>query len=150
MKRFLLAFLLGVIAGCSGFWVFRDGPLAKKITEASPTSIPGRVMGAVEQQIAESRAEEVKQQLEASGSLVREKMPPRVAYDDEGVNDVIVAKLKADPTLAGAKIKSETKAGEATLRGTATSYEQIARALRLALETEGTRKVTVTIKLASN
>jgi osmotically-inducible protein OsmY len=51
--------------------------------------------------------------------------------------------------LSDTSINVEVKDGEVSLQGTAASYEQVARAMRLGLECAATRTVVSTIQVKS-
>jgi hypothetical protein len=154
MKRLLLGFLIGVVAGASGYWYFQRGS-----TPASPESERGgvggatdRVKSAVQRSVQDIRTEDIKRELERGGMVVREKF----AKAGEAISDAtadarttaaIKAKLLKEPGLSSLSISVDTTDGLVTLSGTTQSHDEVAKAVKLALETEGVRKVVSTLQV---
>jgi len=87
--------------------------------------------------------------MEKQGKIVVNKPAASTiaSLDDGLLSDLVKAKLAAEPMLSGASVKPDVKNGEVSLQGTAASYEQVARALRLALECDATKSVVSTIQI---
>src|SRR4029077_8547180 len=97
----------------------------------------------------------IKDELSRTGKVIREKT--RQAGDaiaDATANARITAaiktKLVADSGLSAFKIDVDTTDGVVTLSGTVSSYEEIAKAINLALETDGVHKVVSTLQVKSS
>jgi osmotically-inducible protein OsmY len=142
MKKYLVIFVLGVLTGSGGYWVLREGPLASKVQASS-------LVQKVEEKVQEHAANQVKEEMEKHGKIVMNKPAdsPVATIPDSRLQDLIKAKLAAEPLLENTEIRQDVQHGDVELRGTATSYEQIARAMRLALECEATRTVVSTIEV---
>lgn len=69
------------------------------------------------------------------------------AIDDSLAKSMIQSKLKADAQTAAATIEVEAREGEVTLKGSARSASTIARAVALALDTQGVTKVSSELKI---
>ena len=136
MKKYLIIFIIGVVVGSGGYWTFRDGPLATKVRESS-------VVQKIGDKLDERAAAKMKEEMEKQGKIVLNKPPGSTIpiLEDGRLSDLIKAKIAAEPTLSDASIKTEVKSGDVTLTGTATSYEQVSLAMRLALECDATRSV---------
>jgi len=131
MKKFFIGFLLGVIITAGMSWYYttgRDNPQIQQKTE------------------------NIKQGLAKSGRIVREETRELGAAIADSTSDgritaKIKAKLLADRDLSGLSISVDTTDGRVTLAGTVTSHENIGKALRLALETEGVVEVASTLQV---
>ncbi|MCI0745628.1 MAG: BON domain-containing protein, partial [Verrucomicrobia subdivision 3 bacterium] len=60
---------------------------------------------------------------------------------------VIKGKLLKEPGLSSLSINVDTTDGLVTLSGTVPSHEEVAKAVRLAMETEGVTKVVSTLQV---
>lgn len=142
MKKYIIVFIAGLLVGTGSYWTLRDGPLATKVRESS-------LVQKVSDKIDERVTSRLKEEMEKQGKIVMSK-PAGASIpvlDDGRLSDLVKAKIAADPTLSGASIKQDVKDGEVSLEGTAGSYEDIGRAMRLALECDATRTVVSTIKI---
>jgi hypothetical protein len=142
MKKNLYIFIIGLVIGLSGYWIFRDGPMATKIKENA-------LVEKVGQKLQDRAVDKIKEEMDKNKRVVINKPAgssiPVVA--DFLMTDLVRAKIAAEPLLAGAEIKPEAKGGDVELRGTAGSYEQISRAMRLAFECDAARSVVSTIEV---
>jgi osmotically-inducible protein OsmY len=142
MKKYTIVFVIGIVVGTAGYWVFRDGPLATKLRES-------KLVQKVSSEVDERATNRLKEEMEKQGKIVMNKRAgssiPTV--EDSLLSDLVKAKIAAEPMLSNASIKEEVKDGEVSLNGSAASYEQVARALRLALECDATRTVVSTIQV---
>ena len=142
MKKYLITFLIGVVVGTGGYWTFRDGPLATKVRESS-------VVQKIGDTLDERVAAKIRDEMEKQGKVVLNKPAGATVpvLEDGRLSDLVKAKIAAEPQLSGAEIKTEVKSGDVTLSGTATSWDQVALATRLALDCAATRTVVSTIAL---
>ena len=142
MKKFMIIFLAGVVVGTGGYWTFRDGPLATKVRENA-------LVQKVGEKIDERASNRMKEEMERQGRIVVKKPAESTIdkLDDGRLTDLVKAKIAAEPLLSDSSIKTEANNGEVTLRGTANSYEQVGRAIRLAFECDATRTVVSTIEV---
>lgn len=156
MKRLLFGFLLGVGVGAFGHWVYQQqvnpGPVASARGHVASTA--DRVKTSVQGKISEIRGDDIKSELERGGLVVREKVTRAGeaitdAAADARTTATIKTKLLAEPGLSSLRISVDTTDGYVTLSGTVRSHDEVAKAVRLALETEGVRKVVSTLQVKS-
>ena len=140
MKKYLIIFIIGVVVGSGSYWTLRDGPLATKVRESS-------VVQKIGDKLDDRVAAKMKEEMDKQGKIVLNKAPGSTIpiLEDGRLSDLVKAKIAAEPTLSGTEIKTEVKSGDVTLSGTATSYDQVSLATRLALECDATRTVVSTI-----
>ena len=153
MKKFLFVFLMGAFAGAGGYWYFTGRP-SPDLSGAGDKlkSEAGRVTGAIQSKLEEISSEDIQQELARTGTVVREKARKAGeviadATGDARITGTIKAKLLKEPGLSSLKIHVETTDGLVTLSGAVSSHDDIARAVRLALETEGVSKVISTLQV---
>ena len=156
MKRLLFGFLVGACAGAMGYWYFTEGAGRQGFSEARQrfTNGAARVVEAVERTVGEIRADEIRDELARTSMVVREKAKSAgSAIADATANArttaSIKARLVATPGLSALNINVDTTDGLVTLSGTASSPEEIAKAVKLALDTDGVHKVISTIQIKS-
>ncbi len=154
MKKVLFGFLLGLAVGAGGLWYFQQEQSRGSLERAkdSVVSSAGKVKEAVRETVGEIKAEEVRKELEHTGMIVREKAGKAgTALADTASNARITATIKAklftEPGVSAMHINVDTTDGLVTLSGTAASHEEVAKAVRLALETDGVRKVVSTLQV---
>jgi osmotically-inducible protein OsmY len=140
MKKYTIVFIVGVAVGTGGYWTFRDGPLAAKVRENA-------LVQKVSEKVDERVTNRLKDEMEKQGKIVMSKPAGSSVsnLEDGRLSDLVKAKIGAEPMLSDASIKEDVKDGEVSLKGSAASYEQVARAMRLALECDATRTVVSTI-----
>jgi osmotically-inducible protein OsmY len=163
MRNFMIALLLGIIIGATGFWYLQQERGAAMLREAKEAASKGQqaVTGAaadVKQAVAaklealELRAQDIREELERGGKVVRRKARDvgetvADAAADTAITAGIKAKLALDPDLSAAAITVNTTDGRVTLAGTVSSPEAIGKAVLLALETRGVREVVSTLQV---
>jgi hyperosmotically inducible protein len=127
MTKVSISFLLGAALGAAAYWYVDQHrfQLWQKKSE---------VVGTVE-----SAASNVTEEISRAGSAIQEKA--KKALDDAQLTAAIKTKLIAEPGLPALKINVDTRDGLVTLSGTVDSSNQITRAVNIALQTEGVRKV---------
>lgn len=144
MKKYIIVFLLGMFLGTSGYWTVRDGPLAGKIQKQA---IYTKTVDALEAKALAKVAGEVKTQMDQGGQAMMSKPSSGPTIADDLLSNLVKAKIAADPLASKAEIEVETEQGEVKLGGTASSYEQVARAMQLALDCDATSSVISKIKV---
>lgn len=151
----LFGFVLGICVGAFGYWYLEQpatgtqGEYARSVTGAV-----NRVKSAVETKVGEIRTEDIKSELDRAGMVVREKLTKTGqaisdATADARTTATIKGKFLKEPGLHSLGISVDTTDGLVTLSGTARSHDEVAKAVRLALETEGVRKVVSTLQVKS-
>ncbi len=149
--RLFLLFVLVVIL----VWVFRD-PLLERLggnarAAASRVERSGRhTLSGVDLDPDRIAAE-----LKRTGRVVRRKAEVAVDKLDLATRDTRTsAKLKAryalDPELKDSAIDVDTKDGRVTLSGRADSPEQVAHAIRMALQDDNVSEVTSTLQVTAS
>lgn len=153
MKGILFGFVLGLAVGAFAVWYFGEPSQPARQASGDPVSSTAkRVKSTVQEKVGEIRTEEIKDELERAGMVVREK----VSKAGEAISDAtadarttatIKGKLLKEPGLGSLSISVDTTDGLVTLSGTARTHEEVARAVRIALNTEGVRKVVSTLQV---
>ena len=97
-------------------------------------------------------AEKIKAELARTGRVIREKTGKAADYVADATANArttgsIKTKLVADTGLSAFQINVDTSDGVVTLSGTVTSYEEIAKAMKLAMETDGVHRVISTLQV---
>src|SRR5688500_1509037 len=154
MKGMLFGFLIGVCVGAFAYWYYEQPSTTAQVDTArvSVTGAADRVKSAVQSKVGEIRTDDIKRELERGGMVVREKITKAGeaisdATADARTTAAIRGKLLKEPGLGSLSISVDTTDGLVTLSGTARSHEEVAKAVRLALETEGVRKVVSTLQV---
>jgi osmotically-inducible protein OsmY len=165
MKNFIIALLVGVILGGVGVWYYLDGreksPVQKaeqhvksaaETAKESVATAAERAKEAIQQKWPDLDAEKIKDELARTGQVVRRKVREAGetiadAASDARITATIKAKLVKDPSLSAWDISVSTTDGRVTLSGKVSSPEQIAHAMRLALETDGVNEVVSTLQI---
>ena len=145
VKKVLLIFLVGAAVGAAGFWYFQQAKTRSHLAEAKD-----RVTYAAWKagKSLQEFAGEIKQELSRSGQVVREKAKSTGdAFSSATVTANLKAKLLTESGLRGVGV--ETTEGVVTLSGEVSTHEDIARAMKLALETDGVHKVVSKIQLSA-
>jgi osmotically-inducible protein OsmY len=70
--------------------------------------------------------------------------------DDSVIITMIKGKLQADSQVSTAMIDVDAHNGDVTLKGSADSAAQVGRAIALALDTQGVKKVSSDIKVSAS
>ncbi len=153
MKTLLLGFVLGLAVGAFAVWYYQGesskGPLHQ--SQSSITGAADRVKTTVDK-VSEIRTDDIKRELERAGMVVREKVTKAGeaisdATADARTTATIKGKLLKEPALSSLGISVDTTDGLVTLSGTVPSHEELAKAVRIALETEGVKKVVSTLQV---
>jgi|SRR5437868_340094 len=145
MKKMLLVFVIGAAAGAGGYWYVQRSNTQSQLTEARD-----RVTYAAWKagKSIKDFALEIKQELSRSGEVVRDKAKSTGdAISATAVTATLKSKLLAESGLRGVSV--ETADGVVTLTGEVASHEDIARAMKLALDTDGVRRVISRIQISA-
>ena len=154
MKRLLIGFIMGIAAGVWGHWYLQQEQSKQKLHEAKDSVVTraGKVGDAFQEKVSEIRTQDIKRELENSGIVIREKARQAGnAISDATANAritaAIKAKLFAEPGVSALSVNVDTSDGLVTLSGTVSSHEQIAKAIKIAMETDGVTKVISTLQV---
>ena len=156
-RLFLLVLVIAVV------WMFR-GPIMDRLGRVTGTSRPTggetpRASGTTEP-TARGKAsdldlsvETIAQELRATGRVVRRKVAEAGRQLEESTRDTrTTARLKGrfalDPELKAREIHVDTADGRVTLTGRVESPEEVARAIRMAVEEDDVLEVTSTLQVS--
>lgn len=146
MKAFI-CFLLGLVVGAAAHAFFTE--------PSSQTTTAGAREGTtdVRQTVKETfDPATIKDELAKTGKVIREKARKagEVVADataNARTTASIKTKLVEDKGLSAFKIDVDTTDGVVTLSGTVGSYEEIDRAIKIALDTDGVYRVISTLQV---
>jgi len=154
MKRMLFCFVLGVAAGAGGYWYFQQDAGKAQLAQARTQVVAGaeKVSGTIKDTIGEISVDDIKEELARTSMVVREKAKDAGqslagATANARTTLAIKTKLLAEPGLSALAINVDTTDGLVTLSGKVDSHEQIAKAVKLAMATEGVHKVISTLQV---
>lgn len=157
MLRMMFCFLLGLATGAGGYWYFQQDAGKARLEQARSQVVTNaqRAATAIRNSLYEVGAEEVKDakdQIARTGTVVREKAKSAGqsiagAAANAKTTATIKTKLVTEPGLPSMSINVDTTDGLVTLSGKVESHEQVARAVKLALETDGVHKVISTLQI---
>jgi hyperosmotically inducible protein len=156
VKGILFGFVLGVVAGAGGYWYLQgsgrgdiDSARGKVVSEAA------KARESLREKVADFTTSNITEELTRSGTVIREKARATGqsiadATANARTSAAIKARLLAEPGLSAFAITVDTTDGVVTLSGKVNSAEQVGRAVKLALETDGVRKVISTLQVSSS
>jgi osmotically-inducible protein OsmY len=156
MIRTILALLLGLLVGAGAVWFYgtRQGKSAVHSTGQSIESTTRSARDAIQEKLKawELRPEEVKEDLTRTGQVIRDRARQVGQAIADGTADAritgsIKGKLLGNKDTSALNISVNTTAGVVTLSGPVNSTEEISRAMVLAMETEGVRRVISTMQV---
>jgi osmotically-inducible protein OsmY len=142
-----------VVVGVAAHWYFTRPESQATVADAKESV--RNTAPKVEQSLKETfDTDKLKEELARSGRVIREKARKAgESLADSTANArttaIIKGKLLSESNLAALKIDVDTTDGVVTLSGTVSSHEEIAKAMSLALETEGVHKVVSTLQVKS-
>lgn len=167
MKKFIVGMLLGALLAGGGIWYYQDkekeeanGTLPERLDSMASDAMES--MGDTAREWGERLGQMVKEydltperlktELAATGRIVREKAadlagPKNDATTDSEATKRLKALFAKDPELSESKISVEIEDGQVSLSGTVTNAEELSRALALAMETEGVKKISSNLKI---
>ena len=153
MKRVLISFAAGVAAGAGGYWYVDTHPLEAWQARQKAVHTAEAMADSIKQKVSEVKVGDILDELNRSGTVIREKTAKASDYIADATADArltgaIKTKLIAEPNLSAGKINVDSRSGEVTLAGSVATTNQLVRAINIALQTEGVRKVTSTLTVA--
>jgi hypothetical protein len=148
MKAFI-CFIIGVLVGAAGHFYLSNNGQTRVVEGRAHTEVEATNPPASRAQLNYST---IKEELEKTGQVIREKTRQAgTAIADATANATTTASIKSklvqDSGLSAFKIDVDTTDGVVTLSGTVKSHDEIARAIDLAFQTEGVRKVISTLQI---
>lgn len=154
MKKMLFGFILGLAVGAFAVWYYEGQAETQSVGSArgSVSSTAGRWKTTVQEKVGDLGTDDIKRELDRAGMVVRDKVVKAGeaisdATADARITATIKGKLLKEPGLSSLSISVDTTDGLVTLSGTARTHEEVARAVRLALDTDGVRKVVSTLQV---
>jgi osmotically-inducible protein OsmY len=153
MKIFIV-FLIGVVVGVLAHRQFTQ-PKRETVAADSRETLRREVTNITQAFVDTFDPATIKEELAKTGRVVREKARKAGeaiadATADARTTAAIKTKLLKASSLSALKIDVDTTDGLVTLSGTVSAHEEIAQAVKLALETEGVHKVVSTLQVKSN
>jgi len=154
MKRMLFCFLAGAAAGALGHWYLQQEEGKRVMAEARETVAMGA--GRAKDVVAHG-VDELKEELSRTGRVIRDKArgvgqgtTNATAGTPTTIAAAVQTRLATDPNLSAQSIQVDATNGVVTLSGDVANYEQIAKAMRIALETENVQKVISLLRVSSS
>jgi osmotically-inducible protein OsmY len=149
----LFVLILGLALGAFGYYIYKQSgsdrttPGPEEITQGG-----SRTNESSTERKGDLRAEQIRDELARSGRVVRKKAQEVGAAVSDATADAritgsIKTKLAVDSDLSALTVSVNTTEGVVTLSGTVSSHEHIAKAIKLALETEGVSEVVSTLQV---
>jgi hyperosmotically inducible protein len=154
--RFLLVLILGIAIGAAAVWYYREhnhqapnqstGEQIESAAKSARDTIQDKLRS------LNLRGSDISNELARTGRIIRQQAHEagQVISDattDARITAAIKAKLVRDPDLSAWNISVNTTDGVVTLSGSASSAENIGKAVFLAMETEGVRQVISTLQV---
>ena len=150
MRTSLLLLVVAVLLAAASWLMFHPDDLgrAARVAEAQGRAAARQAHAA----LPDLDVEAIQAELKRTGRVVRRKAVAASRELAEATSDArataaIKAKLALDPRLSALDISVDTTDGRVTLAGRVDSPEDIARAIRLALEPDQVREVVSTIQV---
>jgi osmotically-inducible protein OsmY len=151
----LLCFLLGIGVGAGGYWYLQQDAGKAQLAQAKSHVVTNaqKVAGTIRDTIAGWSVDDIREEMARSSMVVREKARAAGqsiagAAANARITAAIKTKLVAEPGLSAFNINVDTADGLVTLSGKVDSHEQIAKAVKLALDSDGVHKVVSTLQIS--
>lgn len=154
--RVLLALILGLLIGAGVVWYHNNSQARSRIQTAGgkieDAAKSARTTVQEKLRVLDLRTNDIKDELARTGQVIRRKAREAGqaiadATADARVTAAIKAKLVASHDLSALSISVNTTGGVVTLSGTVPATEAIAKAMLLALETDGVTEVISTLQV---
>ena len=156
MKVFI-TLLVGIVIGAAAVWFYQTGQGRSSVRSAGEQIENGAksARDAVQEKlrVLDLRPEDIKDDLARGGQIVRRKAREagQAIADvtaDARITAAIKGKLLTNRDLSALSISVNTTGGIVTLSGTASSPEDISKAMLLAMDTDGVIEVISTLQVA--
>ena len=156
MRNLIVFIFIVIIIAVAAIWFYSgSNPHAQKARE-DITGAASQTKEFVQDKIGASNLtlDDIKNEMSKTGEVIREKAHQAGAAISDATSDArITAAIKGkyvrDPDLSAVKISVSTSNGIVTLSGTASSPENIRKAIQLAMDTDGVHKVVSTLQVKS-
>jgi hypothetical protein len=138
--------ILDRLGPTAGAWARHTGSETREASGTAERTTRGRVSD------LDLSVDGIARELRATGRVVRRKVVEAGHQLEESTRDArTTAKLKArfalDPELKTREIHVDTEDGRVTLKGRVDTHEELARAIRMAVEEDNVLEVTSTIQV---
>lgn len=150
----LFCFLMGIGTGAFGHWYFQQeaGKAQLERARAQVVSNAQMVATSIKDKFNELSVDDIKEEMARTSMVVREKAKVAGqsiagAAANARTTATIKAKLINEPGLSSFAINVDTTDGLVTLSGKVDAHDHVARAVKLALETDGVHKVISTLQI---
>jgi hyperosmotically inducible protein len=150
----MIGLILGLLIAAGAYWYLGREKADADLVAARDkvVSSAGKVKESIQEKIGEIKTEDIRDELNRTGMIVREKAKKAGeaiadATANARITTTIKSKLIAEPGISALSINVDTTDGLVTLSGTVKSEEEVAKAVRIALETDGVHKVVSTLQV---
>ena len=157
-----LVFVIGLGLGAGAHWYLTQ-PRSQELTARAKENVREST-ASVRESVREGAsnvgdslkrtfdADNIREEFTRTGKVIREKTGKAADYVADATANArttgaIKTKLVADSGLSAFKINVDTSDGVVTLSGTVSSYEEIGKAMKLAMETDGVQRVISTLQV---
>jgi hypothetical protein len=162
--RFLFRLFLLCVLVIALVWVFRTPILdrlglvagASRHTGSEAREASGKAEPTTRERLSDLdlSVDSIARELKATGRVVRRKVAEAGRQLEESTRDArTTGKLKArfalDPVLKAREIEIDTEDGRVSLKGRVDSHEEVARAIRMAVEEDDVLEVTSTLQVSA-
>jgi hyperosmotically inducible protein len=154
--RIVLALVIGLIVGGTAVWFYGTtrGQATVRTTGEHIDSTTKTARDAIQERLRawDLRPEDVKEDLARTGQVIRDRARQASQAIADGTADAritgaIKAKLLANKDTSALNISVNTTSGVVTLSGPVNSTEEISKAMVIAMDTEGVRRVISTMQV---
>lgn len=154
--RVVLALIIGLAAGAGGVWFLgtSHGKSALRSTGEQIESSSKAARDSVQERLRawDLRPEDVKEDLAKTGEVIRDRarQAGQAIADstaDARITTAIKTKLLTNKDTSALNVSVNTTGGVVTLSGPVNSTEEISKAMVLAMDTEGVRRVISTMQV---
>jgi len=154
MKAFIFGLILGAGLCAAALWYFNNSTIRVDVghTQADAKAAASNTADYVHEKMdsLNLNSTNIKEELSRTGAIIRRKASAAGAAiadaaGDDKITVAIKAKLVTDPNLSALSISVSTTDGLVTMSGTATSPENVQKAIQLAWNTDGVKGVVSTI-----
>ena len=150
--KVLLTLIIGFLLGFGTHWYLADRQSDATVAHAREAEGDEGIRDVSRVPKDSFDTEYIKEELSRTGKVIREKARQAGeaisdAADNAATTASIKAKLLKDSATSGLAIDVDTTDGVVTLSGKVASHEEIARAMGLAMETKGVRKVVSALQV---
>jgi hyperosmotically inducible periplasmic protein len=152
--RFLLALIIGIAIGAAAIWYFGSHQSSVKSATTQIEDAAKSAKDTVEEKlrVLDLRTNDIKEELAKTGRVIRKKAGEAGkaiadATADARTTGAIKTKLLASKDLSALSISVNTTEGIVTLSGSVPNSDSIAKAMLLAMETDGVKEVISTLQV---